>query len=125
MLGKVELKLNMPTDMSSKGYNRNKSIPKIATKNLSLSKQLLLPGHYFGGCCGPATKVMHSTHSCYIHWGHLKFRYAIPVLNRNCMPWRSHRKAATGFLEVEQKMSASYTHFLSNLEACEVQFTNE
>ena len=34
-------------------------------------------------------------------------------------------KAATGFLKLEKNISASYTHFLSNLEAFEVQFTNE
>ena len=53
---------------------------------------------------------MHSTHSCYIHWGHL---------NWNCMPKTSHRKAKTGikeFLELQQKISAPYTHLLSNLE---------
>ena len=69
---------------------------------------------------------MNSTHSCMLHTlGTPEVRNAIPVLNRNCMPQMSHRKAATGFLELEQKISASYTHFLSNLEAFEVQFTNE
>ena len=110
MLGTLELKLHMPKDKASKGYNRNKSISKIATKK-SLAKQIgTLARSLLWGLCGPAKKVMHSTHSCYIHWGRL---------NWNCMPTMSHRKTTTGikeFLELQQKISAPYTHLLSNLE---------
>ena len=51
---------------------------------------------------------MHSTHSCYIQWGHLNWNFKT-----------IHRKATTAikeFLELQQKISAPYTHLLSNLE---------
>ena len=127
MLGKVELKLHMPKDMSSKGYNRNKSISKIATKKSLVKQTATLAWSLLRGllwACNESyalcSQLLHT-----LGTPEVPVCNSEPELHPLIDESSDSGKAATAFLELEQKISASYTHFLSNLEAFEVPFTNE